>query len=610
MKYMNKNFFKLLESLILTCVIFAFISCTRVKNQGNDENNNGNDPIENVCEIISFDSATIDGEKISMFVEQNIDSVSLSGKIQVSKDCTWKLYSDKLGQHEIPTKVAASSSGELLDGNNQFYILVSSIQEDKIKVYELNIYKSFEVTISYYDNEQLLKTETVFTGIEFNITYKPQIKGYEFNYWKDNENKQINKICIYDDLNIYADKTAQNYKITLNVNGGEKLDSNILYIDYNETRQLPIPNQNGYSFEGWYLNTRKVTNEQGQLLLPWQFNYDTFLIAQYTPNIYTISAQSNYNDIKIVGSGEYSYKSSVTLSAYQNLGYKFLGWYENEKLVSAKSIYTFEMPYYSLNYIAKYEILDELKPYKFSSSLDTLTISGVYDKNIQEITLPNYVTSISDSSIENCINFEKIIFPVKIRAIPNNIFRNCTKLTIIEFEGKIQSIGRGAFYNCGIKNMELPASLLEIYPNAFNSCQDLMRITIPKSITNIGESAFENCVNLETVTWSGSESTVYSCSISANAFRNCTTLKNITLPNKITTLRTGIFENCSSLLYLNIENINRIEPRALKGCTSLQGIYWGTTADKWTDGVHSYWINQITIEWLINTKSENCWIRV
>lgn len=70
--------------------------------------------------IVSVDGASIDGTNIFMLVEPSADSVSLSSKVICSDDSTWKLYYDKLGQVEIPTKIAAGQSGVTENGNNIF----------------------------------------------------------------------------------------------------------------------------------------------------------------------------------------------------------------------------------------------------------------------------------------------------------------------------------------------------------------------------------------------------------------------------------------------------------------------------------------------------------
>jgi uncharacterized repeat protein (TIGR02543 family) len=115
--------------------------------------------------IISIDGASIDEKKMSVFmlVDSDTDSVSLSNKIVCSSDSVWRLYYDKLGQTEIPTKIAAGKSGELSNGDNVFYIVVTSSNGSQVNVYELTVHRSYRVSVSYFSNKNaLLKQELVY----------------------------------------------------------------------------------------------------------------------------------------------------------------------------------------------------------------------------------------------------------------------------------------------------------------------------------------------------------------------------------------------------------------------------------------------------------------
>ena len=88
--------------------------------------------------ILSVEGGELDSEKktISMLVDPNTASVSLSSKVRVSEGSKWKLYR---GETEIATKVASTLYGELLNGNNAFFIVVSANEGLIENTYELSI---------------------------------------------------------------------------------------------------------------------------------------------------------------------------------------------------------------------------------------------------------------------------------------------------------------------------------------------------------------------------------------------------------------------------------------------------------------------------------------
>ncbi len=96
----------------------------------------------NTAKIEKIDNATINGNEIFMYVSSDTDEVSLADKIKCNENSIWKLYSDNIGQTEIPTKIATGKYGNLADGDNVFYIIVNSQDGSKTNTYKLTIHRS------------------------------------------------------------------------------------------------------------------------------------------------------------------------------------------------------------------------------------------------------------------------------------------------------------------------------------------------------------------------------------------------------------------------------------------------------------------------------------
>ena len=160
-------------------------------------------------------------------------------------------------------------------------------------------------------------------------------------------------------------------------------------------------------------------------------------------------------------------------------------------------------------------------------------------KNLQNITIPNTVTSIGDSAFESDTkDFEKS--PLKTVTFENNskvekigfaAFRNCFNLTSITIPDSVISIGDYAFDTNGIETLVIGKNVTSIGNYAFAHCWLLESVTIPDSVTSIKNSTFYDCYNLISVKIGNGIA-----SIGENAFYNCKKLTNITISNSVTSI--------------------------------------------------------------------------
>ncbi len=304
--------------------------------------------------ILSVDGASIEDSEIFMVVDRDTSTVSLSGKIVCSDGSIWRLYSDPDGRREIPTKIVSNLTG----GNNQYYIVVSSQDQSQVNVYELTVHRSYAVTVSYYDGETLLETAETYTGEEFTANYKPAITGYAFHGWKKQDGSAFTAEVLWAPLSLYADKTANTYQVTLNVNKGDALTETNKTMTYDSAYSFPVPTRTGYSFAGWYTGDTQLTDASGASLAPWQFAETRVysVVAHWEANEYTVTLEQNDGEAgSVAGGGGHAYDSRVTIKATTNEGYNFLGWYDTDgELVSENESYTFTMGF-DVSYTAKWD---------------------------------------------------------------------------------------------------------------------------------------------------------------------------------------------------------------------------------------------------------------
>ena len=137
------------------------------------------------------------------------------------------------------------------------------------------------------------------------------------------------------DLNLYATYTANTYQITIVENGGDDVaDAEATFGEAFPV--LPTMTRNGYTFAGW---------KKGGATYTVPANYtettDITLVAQWTPETYTINFDANEGSIS-VSSTSVTYDAAYDLTGFvpARTGYTFQGWKRNGQAFSATGTYT------------------------------------------------------------------------------------------------------------------------------------------------------------------------------------------------------------------------------------------------------------------------------
>ncbi len=153
--------------------------------------------------------------------------------------------------------------------------------------------------------------------------------------------------------------------------------------------------------------------------------------------------------------------------------------------------------------------------------------------DLTSITLPNTVTSIGDNAFQYCMNLTTIEFPDALTTIGSRTFDYCLGLTSVEIPAAVTSIGLNPFTGCnnlasitvaegntvysspnnnalvetathklvsGLNNTVIPDDIQIIGNFAFNGLYGLTSLVIPASVTDIYYEAFGNCSNLAELT--------------------------------------------------------------------------------------------------------------
>ena len=212
-------------------------------------------------------------------------------------------------------------------------------------------------------------------------------------------------------------------------------------------------------------------------------------------------------------------------------------------------------------------------------------------KSQTSYTIPNSVTSIGDGAFYGCTGLTSITIPNSVTSIGEWAFYNCPGLTSITIPNSVTSIGACAFDSCtGLTSITIPDSVTSIRGSAFIGCTGLTSITIPNSVTSIGAGAFDGCTGLTSINVT-SGNNYYSDNNGVLFNKKKTELirypegksqTSYTIPNSVTSIGRGAFEDCSGLTSITIPNsVTSIRYGAFWGCTGLKDVYYTGSKDEW-----------------------------
>ena len=217
-----------------------------------------------------------------------------------------------------------------------------------------------------------------------------------------------------------------------------------------------------------------------------------------------------------------------------------------------------------------------------------VTSIGDYSFNncgsITSVTLSNSVTSIGEESFGGCSNLKSITIPNSMENIDDSAFNDCTNLhdvyisdiaswCSIDFASYTSNplyYGGNLYVNGElIEDLVIPNSVTSIGKHAFNCCFSLTSVTIPGSVTSLDELVFYNCRNMVSATIGDGVT-----SIEYGTFSYCRSLSSVTIPNSVTFVDDFAFTDCSALTTVTIgSSVKEIGTIAFRNCPALADVY-------------------------------------
>ena len=366
--------------------------------------------------------------------------------------------------------------GDVVDAGT--YVATATVDSDNYKL-TVNNTCTFTITrathkVTFRQNGQPDKVYNVLDLADFAEAF-PDVVPVE-NYDVSWEEKQLTRVT--EDVIVNAVITPTVYKITYILDGGTiPYNAPRQYTIETETFDLPEPQRDYYSFEGWYTEETFV-NRVAQ-------------VSQGSTGNVTLYAKWQQTSTKGV-QYEQSSDGSYAVSGYDG---------SSAEVVIAS--------------VWRGQPVTAIDSYAFN------VCSG-----LTSVTIPNNVANIGDYAFNDCTGLTSVTIPDRVTSIGNRAFYGCSSLTSVTIGNGVTSIGSWAFEGCsGLTSVTIPDSVTSIGNSAFSDCSGLTSVIMGNGVESIGSNAFLGCSDLTSVTIPDSVK-----SIGSSAFSGCSSLTEITLP--------------------------------------------------------------------------------
>ena len=312
-----------------------------------------------------------------------------------------------------------------------------------------------------------------------------------------------------------------------------------------------------YPFEGCS-NLEKVEFEEGITQIPTGIFGDTGLKEVEIPDTVTSIGERSFADCANL--------EKVTLSKnLKSIGNRaFVRCTKIEKINLPKSLT--EVDTYGWNWWYPFDGCSNLKTIEFEEGITQIPTGIFGNTGLENVKIPDTVTSIGERSFADCTKLEKIIFSEKIETINGRAFLGCSSLKSVSLPDSITSMDTEIFSGCtSLSSVKLPNKCVNITSSTFEGCTSLTEITLPDTVTTIQDHAFKNCTALKTINWSKSITDIQSY-----AFENCDALTKLDIPNTVTNIGTGAFYECGGFTDIAVPNsVKSLGSRAFENCDAL-----------------------------------------
>ncbi len=200
-------------------------------------------------------------------------------------------------------------------------------------------------TVNFYIGGEIEKSIEVADGGKIEEPSKDEFPGCNITSWHTKEDGgerwDFTTGTANSDLNLYAFYTPNTYSVTLK-DGEFGLGDKFYTLTYKESYDFT----GAYSKDGYSCALLDNDGDSYPLKGKWTTAKDMVLNVNWLGLSHSLTLISNSPKAgsATITEGNTRYNEKVTVTATQNEGYAFYGWYNGDELLSYESVYTFSMP--------------------------------------------------------------------------------------------------------------------------------------------------------------------------------------------------------------------------------------------------------------------------
>ena len=179
-------------------------------------------------------------------------------------------------------------------------------------------------------------------------------------------------------------------------------------------------------------------------------------------------------------------------------------------------------------------------------NVEYLGSSAFQDCGLEEVVLPDSLTSVDYFTFYGCLSLKKVTFGAGLKETSYQMFRGCSSLEEIDFGTGLETLGAQTFAYCtSLKSVELPENITSMGTGCFGEDYTLTDFT-SKGLESIPYQAFWNCESLTNVSLNEGLKEIF-----RESFRTCESLEEVTIPSTVTYVADRAFAQETSLIVLN-----------------------------------------------------------
>lgn len=571
--------------------------------------------------LISAEGFTMDGMKGEISVSNDTEVYSFINQIKVSDRATWVISRDIYGMQTVATKTIP-----LEVGDNTVYLLVTSGDGESISLYIMTVHRRTFYTVSFNTNGGTAANSQQIEEDSFAIEPVTTRAGYTLDGWTYDFNEPITNNTMITAK--WKANTDTPYQVKHYIQNEDDDNYTLEYVEIltgtTDTQVSAVIKKDIPHYS--YVKANSIIsgnlNGDGSTVLKVYYNIDKFTIRITASG--NVSLNKTYN-------GTYKYGEiipDIVATYNENMCFEWKGWYSDGEFLTNDTVIPSFTVDRNVNYVAVCEIKADMSNFTFTTTETACTITGIKDKTVTEIIVPDCVTNIAERAFYGCSRVKKVFISDSVRTIDDYAFANCSGLTELEILYGVTSIGYHAFENCSnLTNAVIPNSVEFLGSAVFAGCSKMESITVPflhkiagltsndKEQYPFGDifwtKQFSGSISIKQYYYGNSTSsttsltfyipatlkqvTVTGGNILYGAFYNCSMLESITLGDSVTSIGDRAFYGCSGLKNVVIgSGIETCGANAFDGCGNLNAVYYtgniaGWCSINWGDYSNPVW---------------------